>query len=70
MTKINDNEVIGLCNEAIANIRLGYLQSACLIMDEALRLNRLRRNTYTFDQLIDSFQASLKGENNVIPITG
>ena len=56
MTK--DSEVVTLCNEAIANARMGYIDSACLIMDSALSKWRQRH----FEAQIDSIAPMLKGE--------
>ena len=55
-----DSEIVDLCNEACANIRLGYTQSACLIMDAALRKWHERR----FARIVDNIAPLLKGETH------
>jgi hypothetical protein len=53
-----DSKIVSLCNEAIANARMGYLDSACLVMDEALRLHHERH----FNAIVESIAPALKGE--------
>ena len=55
-----ESEIIDLCAEACANIRAGYTQSACLIIDEALSLWRERR----FNKIVDNIAPLLKGETH------
>ena len=62
MTKIDDSKIVSLCNEACANIRMGYLDSACLIMDAALRKWHERR----FHRIVDNIAPLLKGETDEI----
>ena len=53
----DESAIVKLCNEAIANARMGYIDSACLIMDSALAKWRQRH----FEAQIDSIAPMLKG---------
>ena len=52
-----ESDIISLCAEACDNARMGYLESACMLMDQAIAKWHRRR----FDETVDSIAPLLKG---------